>query len=147
MLYRLCSNGSGVLVTREMQFIEGLLLLDFDSIIDGYTAIIQNGKNVYYRPIREGRCDIEEGKLVGGVAKISVIKDDEVNPTWILDELYVSRSGNCVVVSGNTLEIDRLLAEQRVEMDELRIQMQEFLKELQQFRSDFDEVYAGTEVI
>lgn len=147
MLYRLCTNGRGVLITRELQFIDGLLVIEFDSITDGYTAVVQNGKNVLYRPIREGRCDVEESKLTDGVVKIAVVKDNEVNPSWILDELYAASKDNCVAITGNTLEYDRLLAEQRAEMDELRVQMREFKAELEQFRRDFDEVYAGTEII
>lgn len=147
MLYKLCTNGRGVLMTRELCFIDKLLVLEFDSITDGYTAVIQNGDKVFYRPVREGRCDLDEGKLADGVIKIAVRKDDEVNPSWILDELYAATKDNCVAVTGNTLEYDRLLAEQRAEMDELRVQMREFKAELEQFRQDFDEVYAGTEII
>ena len=147
MLYRLCTNGRGVLITRELQFIDGFLAIEFDSITDGYTAVIQSGDKVFYRPVTAGRCYLEQQKIAEGVIKIAIRKDDEVDPTWILDELYAATKDNCVAVTGNTLEYDRLLAEQRAEMDELRVQMREFKAELEQFRQDFDEVYAGTEII
>ncbi len=145
--YRLCDNGRGVLMTREPVLIEGELKLELEGVIDGYTAVIRSGESVFYRPVKDGSCEIDASKLASGAVQISLAKDDEVKPTWTLDELYSVCAGNVAVVSGNTLEYDRLLSEQRVEMDALRADMLLFKAELEQFRKDFDAVYKGYEII
>ncbi len=147
MRYRLCNNGKGVLITREASILGGALVLEFDSIDNGYTVVIKNGEHVFYRSVKDGSCELEASKISGGVLQLSVIKNDEVNPTWTLDELYAVRKGNVVAISGNTLEYDKLLAEQRAEMDELRADMLVFKAELEQFRKEFNAVYKGYEII
>lgn len=147
MKYRLCNNGRGVLMTREPVMLEGSLKVELETPICECTAIIKSGDKEYYRPIREGVFELDARKILPGVMQIKVIKNDAVNPTWTLDELYAVCKGDCVAVCGNTLEYDRLLAEQRVEMDELREGMRAFKAELEQFRRDFDEVYADADIL
>lgn len=148
MLYRLCNNGRGVLITREPIMLEGSLKVELETPLEEeYTAIIKSGGKEYYRAIREGVFELDARRILPGVMQIKVIKNGAVNPTWTLDELYAVCKGDCVAVAGNTLEYDRLLAEQRAEMDELREEMRAFKDELQQFRRDFDEVYADADIL
>jgi hypothetical protein len=147
--YKLASNGRGVLLERRTVMVEDALAIEFDCISDGYTAVIQSNSNAYslYRQINNGVALLEREKIAPGVMKISVIKDDAVNPIWVLDELYAVCGGEAVAVGGNTLECDKLLAEQRAEMDELRLKMSEFQEELLALRNDFDENYKGRQII
>lgn len=147
MLYRVCNNGRAVLLTREIKMLEGDLQIRFEGEIDGYTAVIKNGTGVYYRPIIKGVAVLPKKHICAGPVMITIIKDDKAEIAWICDELYAATREGSVAIAGNTLEYDKLLAEQRAEMDELRVQMKEFKAELLQFRQDFDEVYAGTEII
>lgn len=147
MTYRLCKNGRGVLMTREPIMITGALELLFEGVDEGYTAVIKTGEKVYYRSIHEGKCELEAEKILPGVISIFVAFDKTINPTWILDELYATCGCGAIAVSGNCLEYDKLLAEQRAEMDELRVKMSEFAAALEQFRLDFDEVYADTDIL
>lgn len=147
MKYRLCNNGRGVLMTREPVMLEGSLKVELETPICECTAIIKSGDKEYYRPIREGVFELDARKILPGVMQIKVIKNDAVNPTWTLDELYAVCKGDCVAVCGNTLEYDRLLAEQRAEMEELRETMREFEKRLIGLREDFDANYKGRQII
>ena len=148
MRYRLCNNGRGVLITREPIMLEATLKVELETPLEEeYTAIIKSGDKEYYRPIREGVFELDARRILPGVMQIKVIKNGAVNPTWTLDELYAVCKGNCVAVSGNTLEYDRLLAEQRAEMDELRETMREFEKRLIGLREDFDANYKGRQII
>ena len=148
MLYRLCNNGRGVLMTREPVILEGSLKVELEGPAEEeYTAIIKSGDKEYYRAIREGVFELDARRILPGVMQIKVIKNGAVNPTWTLDELYAVCKGDCVAVAGNTLEYDRLLAEQRAEMDELREKMREFEDRLLGLRADFDANYKGRQII
>ena len=147
MLYKICNNGRAVLVTREPCFVENLLEIGFDGCDEGCTAIFTVGDKKYYRPIKDGTCSIEAAKLTGGAIKLVVIEDDATDPTYVCDELWVVHGGDGVYVSGNFLEYDKLLAEQRCEIDNLRADNAEFKKELATFREEFDRLYKGYQVI
>ena len=147
MLYKICNNGRAVLVTREPQFVDEELVLEFNDTPEGYVAIVQIGDKKYYRNIREGRCSIAKSLLKSGPVKVTVVKDDELRPVYEGDELYALCREGVVVIEGNTLEYDRLLAEQRCEIDELREDNAEFKAELLQFREEFDRLYKGYQVL
>ena len=147
MLYKICNNGRGVLVTREPQFVDGELVLEFDGADEGYVAILQTGDKKYYRNIREGRCAYAANLIKTGAVTVTVVKDDELRPVYECDGLYALCREGVLVIEGNTLEYDRLLAEQRVEIDELREDNALFKKELLQFRYEFDAIYKGYEVL
>lgn len=147
MLYRICNNGRAVLVTREPCFFENLLEIGFDGCDEGCTAILTAGDKKYYRPIKDGECSIETAKLSEGALKLAVVEDDSTEPTYVCDELWIVRGGEGIYVSGNFLEYDKLLAEQRCEIDELRADNAEFKKELATFREEFDRLYKGYQVI
>ena len=147
MLYKLCNNGKAVLVTREPRFIDETLTVEFDGADDGHTAIFTVGEKKYYRPVKNGACALEAEKITGGAIKLTVIKDSETRPTYICDELWAVRREGEVCVSGNFLEYDALLSEQRCEIDELRADNALFKKELLQFREEFDHIYKGYEVL
>ena len=127
--------------------LEGDLEIRFEGESDDCTAVIKNGENVYYRPINEGVAVWAKKHIVSGPVMITVVKNNEITKRWLCDELYAVRENDSVAIAGNTLEYDKLLADQRAEMDELRAEMQKFRAELDQFREDFDAVYAGTEII
>lgn len=147
MLYRICNNGRAVLVTREPQFVDAELVLEFDDTPEGYVAIVHIGDKKYYRNIREGRCSIAKSLLKSGPIKVTVVKDDELRPIYEGDELYALCREGVVVIEGNTLEYDRLLTEQRCEIDELREDNAEFKAQLLQFREEFDRLYKGYQVL
>lgn len=147
MLYKICNNGRAVLVTREPQFVDGELVLEFDGADEGYVAIAQIRDKKYYRNIREGRCAFAANLFKTGPVGITVVKDDELRPIYECDGLYALCREGVVVIEGNTLEYDKLLAEQRVEIDELRADNAEFKAELLQFREEFDRIYKGYEVL
>lgn len=147
MLYRICNNGRAVLLTREPQFVDSELSLEFDTLDSGYVAIFRIYDKKYYRNIREGRCSIAASLLKTGPVGVTVVKDDELEPVYEGDELYALCREGVVVIEGNTLEYDRLLAEQRCEIDELRADNAEFKAELLQFREEFDRLYKGYQVL
>lgn len=134
-------------MTREPVILEGSLKVELETPICECTAIIKSGDKEYYRSIREGVFELDARRILPGVMQIKVIKNGAVNPTWTLDELYAVCKGDCVAVGGNTLEYDRLLAEQRAEMEELRETMREFEKRLIGLREDFDANYKGRQII
>lgn len=134
-------------MTREPVMLEGSLKVELETPICECTAIIKIGDKEYYRPIREGVFELDARRILPGVMQIKVIKNGAVNPTWTLDELYAVCKEDCVAICGNTLEYDRLLAEQRVEMDELREKMREFEDSLLGLRADFDANYKGRQII
>jgi hypothetical protein len=61
--------------------------------------------------------------------------------------MYAVVNGEETCVSGNFLEYDKLLAEQRCEIDELREDNALFKSQLLQFRDEFDEIYKGYKVL
>ena len=134
-------------MTREPVMLEDSLKVELETPICECTAIIKSGDKEYYRPIREGVFELDARRILPGVMQIKVIKNGAVNPTWTLDELYAVCKGDCVAVCGNTLEYDRLLAEQRAEMEELREKMREFEDRLLGLRADFDANYKGRQII
>lgn len=147
MTYRLCKNGRGVLMTREPIMITGALELEFIGASEDHTAVIKNGENVYYRNIHAGKCELEAEKILPGVIQIYIISDNAANPECVLDELFATCGDSEIAICGNTLEYDKLLTEQRLEMEELRSEICLFRSELDQFRREFDEVYADTDIL
>ena len=147
MLYKICNNGRAVLITRAGAFVDEALTVSFDEIDEGYTAIFSLGSKKYYRKIAHGECALEKKHIEKGPIGISVLKDNETQPTYICDELYAVCRSREVCVSGNNLEYDRLLAEQRCEIDELRAYNAAFKAELQYFREEFERVYEGYKIL
>jgi uncharacterized protein YacL (UPF0231 family) len=136
-----------VLVTREPRFIENALMVEFDGADEGFTAIFGIGREHYYRSIKKRKCELEVEKIKNGVITLTVVKDSETKPTYVCDEMYAVVNGEEICVSGNFLEYDKLLAEQRCEIDELRADNALFKAELLQFRDEFDEIYKGYKVL
>jgi hypothetical protein len=136
-----------VLVTREPRFIENALTVEFDGADEGFTAIFGIGREHYYRSIKNRKCELEAEKIKNGVITLTVVKDSDTMPTYVCDEMYAVVNGEEICVSGNFLEYDKLLAEQRCEIDELRADNALFKAELLQFRDEFDEIYKGYKVL
>ncbi len=147
MRYRLCTNGQAVLLTRELRMLDEDLCIELEGVESGYTVIIKSGENTFYRPVIEGVAILAKKHICPGVLELMVVKDDEAKLVYTCDELYSVAKDGYVAICGNTLEYDKLLTEMRAEMDGLRAQMREFKAELLQFRDDFDDIYAGTEII
>ena len=147
MLYKICNNGRAVLVTREPRFIENALTVEFDGADEEFTAIFGIGREHYYRSIKSGRCELEVKKIKNGVITLTVVKDSETKLTYVCDEMYAVVNEEETCVSGNFLEYDKLLAEQRCEIDELREDNVLFKSQLLQFREEFDAIYKGYKVL
>ena len=147
MIFKICNNGRAVLLTRDPVIIGESIEIVFEGIGEGYTAVFSIGDAVYYRPIKEGRCVLWRDSFVEGAIIATIVKDDEVRPSYVCDELYATCGSGAVVLSGNFLEYDKLLTELREEMDIHRADNELFKAQLMQFREEFDRIMKGYEVL
>lgn len=147
MLYRLCNNGRAILLDRQFKIIEDKLRIEIDETNDLYTAVIKIGNKIYYRTIKDGVTDLDKSFITPGVITISIIKNDEIKPTWVGDELYADVKGQAVVIGANTLQYDILLNELRVENDVYRERMTELENKINELTRHYEEIYAGYEIL
>lgn len=147
MLYRLCNNGRAVLIDRQFKIIDDKLRIEIDEVNDLYTAVIKIGKKTYYRTIKNGVTVLAKSFITPGVITISIIKNDEIKPTWVGDELYADAKGQVIVIGANTLQYDILLNELRVENDVYRERMTELENKINELSRHYEEIYAGYEIL
>lgn len=145
MKYRLCTNGRGVLLTREIVMLEGNLVLELDGETEGYTVVIKSGENVCYRSITGGIATLDKKHICSGPIHIFIIKDGEFKRTWTCDGLYAVVKDEQVAIGGNMLEYDQLLTDLRIENEDFRVRMKEQEAELAELRQHYDEIYEGYE--
>lgn len=145
MLYRLCNTGRGILLTREFKILSDRLVIEISDKEELYTAIIKTGDKVYYRTFVDGVAELEKGFISPGVISINIVKNDQVKPVWICDELYADVRDEAVAVGGNTLQYDSLLNELRVENDVYRERMTALEKKVDELSRHYEEIYAGYE--
>ena len=147
MLYRLCNNGRAILLDRGFKIIGDNLVLEISETDELHTAIIKTGDKTYYRTFINGVAELGKELIQPGAIKVNIIKNNEVQPTWIGDELYAERDGQAVVVGANTLEYDTLLNELRIENDVYRNRMTELEDKINKLSKHYDEIYAGYEIL
>ena len=147
MHYRLCNNGRAVLVTREPVIVTNSMRIYFDNIEDGYTAVVTTESGVFYRPIVGGFCEVRRDSFVRGAIKLTVIRDEDMKPYYLCDELFCVISGEMLVVTANYYEQDRLLSDLRVENNELRDKLADFEARLLHFEKEFERIYAGYDLL
>lgn len=147
MLYRLCNNGRAILLDRGFKIIGDNLVLEISETDELYTAIIKTGDKTYYRTFVNGVAELGKELIQPGAMKVSIIKNDKVQPTWIGDELYAERDDQAVVVGANTLEYDTLLNELRIENDVYRDRMTGLEDKINKLSKHYDEIYAGYEIL
>ena len=147
MLYRLCNNGRAILLDRGFKIIKENLVLEIPERDELYTAIIKTGDKTYYRTFVEGVAELGKEFIQPGTIKVSMIKNDKVQPAWIGDELYAETDDQAVVVGANTLEYDTLLNELRVENDVYRERMTELENKINKLSKHYDDIYAGYEIL
>ena len=147
MLYRLCNNGKGILMTREFKIITDFLNLEIPEKDELYTAIIKIGDRTYYRTFVDGVAVLGKEFIQTGVISVNIIINDHIQPTWVCDELYAERNGDVVVVGANTLQFENLLNELRVENDVSREKMTQLENKINELSRHYDEIYAGYEIL
>ena len=147
MLFRLCNNGKGILLTREFKIITDFLVLEIPERDELHTAVIKIGEKTYYRTFEDGKAELSKEFIQTGVITINIIKNEQIQPTWVCDELYAERNGDVVVVGANTLQFDNLLNELRVENDVCREKISELEEMIGELSRHYDEIYAGYEIL
>lgn len=145
MLFRLCNNGKAILLTREFKILKDKLAIGLTENDDQYTAIIKTGDKTFYRTFTEGVAELESSFIGPGVMTITIVRNNEIKPTWICDELYASKNGDVVAVGGNTLQYDKLLTELRAENDDFREKFAVLEKRVGELEHHYEEIYAGYE--
>ena len=147
MLYRLCNNGRAILLNRQFKILRDKLVISINEANDVYTAVIKIDDKIYYRTIKDGRTDLDKSLITPGVITVSIIKNDEIKPTWVGDELYADVDNQVIIVGGNTLQYDILLNELRVENDVYRERMGELENKINELTRHYEEIYAGYEIL
>ena len=147
MLYKLCNNGRAILLTREFKILEKNLTIRLSDHQNEHTAIIKTGEKIYYRTFKNGLAELDRSLIASGPIAISIVKNKEIKPTWICDELYADVKGGAVAVGGNTLEYDKLLGEQRIESDELRRMLSKHGEALLELKQHYEEIYEGYKLL
>ncbi len=145
MFYKLCSNGRAILEKREPVILDNELVITLDVNDNNYTAVITMADNTYYRAFENGIAKLEIRYITAGVIKINIIKNDEIKPFWVCDELAAIRKGDVVVVGANVLEYDKLLNELRIENDKMAKRVMQIEKDLAELAHHYEEIYEGYE--
>lgn len=145
MLFRLCSNGKAILLTREFYILDDKLAIELTECDDRYTAVIKTGTKTFYRSFVEGMAELESSFIEPGIITITIIQNNKIAPSWICDELYASRKGDVVAVGGNMLQYDKLLAELRAVNDDFAKRFTQMENRVKELERHYEEIYAGYE--
>lgn len=147
MLYKLCNNGRAILWDRSFKIVENKLKIEIDETEGLYTAVIKTGNKTYYKTITNGVTELEKEHILPGVVKVSIIKNDQIKPSWECDELFADVKDKMVVVGGNNLQYDTLLNELRAENNVCRKRISELELKVNELTKHYEEIYEGYEIL
>ncbi len=122
MKYKLLSNGTGVLITRQPEVVsDSLYIISFQNAEEGSTAIITCQDESYYLPIVNGKCSIDRKKLSGEMKVSVALFNESVHaPKWICEELKTEKLGDgTVLVCPNDMNLPAVVIRLLEEFDNL----------------------------
>ena len=93
MKFKLLSNHTGHIVSRQPELVNGKLSLSFEKAPQDSTAIFQlTDGTSYYRELNNGACSIEANKITGEIAvSVTIMNGEAISPVWICEGLKVDR--------------------------------------------------------
>lgn len=157
MIYRIFSNGRGVITSREEEVVRDKIVFCFERAPKHATAIVTfDDGTSYYRELHDGNCSITKKNIEGhiGVA-LAILNGETPVARWECERIKVEqRCDGSVALSPDYADLPEKFALLQMELEEERLltkslieNIDEFKKEIRQFREEFDRLYKGYQVI
>ena len=149
MIFRLLSNGKGVITSRQPKVVKENAAFLFNGAPEGATVVFAPKGTTYYRTLQEGRCNIPAKYLEGEISVVVTVNEKGKAKKRIPCESIKAEklSDGSVLIAPDDSDLAEEFASMCVEVDKLREEMRVFRAELEQFRRDFDEVYADADIL
>ncbi len=147
MKYRLLNNKKGVLLTRAPEEIGEHLRLTFEGPDEKMQAVINTGDRVIYRDLHGGECEIHRDLIEEGRMLLSVRERETSSTPVVCDRLFIIRTGDVLIVMGDELEREAIIAGLRIENDELNTRLADAEEKIKQLTERLEEIYDGYELL
>lgn len=146
MEYKLLDNGTGIILTRQPEFSEGELIIEFVNAPSDATAVFDTRDgNSYYRPLSGGMCSLPIDRITDEVKVTVALMNGGMAPQrWLCEEFKISRQKNGgALIAPNDMNLPQAVTELRMENEELRAVCKHLEKRCDELRDMLEKVMEG----
>lgn len=145
MIFRLLSNGKGVITSRQPKVVKDNATFLFNGAPEGATAVFAPPGTVYYRPLQNGRCNIPSKYLEGDITvAVSVNGEGSSKKRIPCESIKAEKlSDGSVLIVPNDCNLPEEFASLRVEVDELRTQHKSLEDKYRELEDRLDTYMSG----
>lgn len=145
MIFRLLSNGKGVITSRQPKVVKEKSDFLFNGAPHGATAVFTVAGVTYYRELnKDGRCNIPCKNLEGAITVSITLADKSARiKRYVCEGLKAERIADGVLLLPDDSNLAEEFAKSRVEADELRGEMKKLRDEFSELKDTFNKMMEG----
>lgn len=149
--YKLLTNGSGVLVSRQPGTVKKTIEFSFSDLGKVTTAIFETVKNsetsTYYRELSDGKCSLDISDISGTVKVVAAHLGGARTTRYICEELQLTKlSSGEILVAPNDMNLPGTVTQIRIELDEIRKGVSDILKKYEELEDSLEKIMEGYDV-
>ena len=144
MTYKLLSTGKGVITTRQPKVLNDNATFLFDAAPEGAMAVFVMKDATYYRPLKDGRCNIPSKYLDGDISVSITLTDKSAKiKRYGCEGLKATKLSDGVLLAPDDSNLAEEFAKSRVEADELRGDFNKLHSEFEDLKKQFNDMMQG----
>lgn len=150
MIYRIFSNGRGVITSRSPSVIKDKLELEFCGAPEGATAVVtvKPGER-YYRKLKEGKCEVPAKELGKSVEVALAVMDGAVPiARWKCESIKAfAGEGGSFILCPDDAEVYEAMILTMCDLDDVRRENALFKERLSKLEESFEDLKSGYNIV
>lgn len=149
--YKLLTNGTGVLVSRQPTTVEKTIDFSFSDAENITTAIFSIEKNSerlsYYRELSGGKCSLDVSDVSGVIKVVAAQLGGAKTVRYVCEEIQLTKLPcGGILVAPNDMNLPGSVTQIRIELDEIRKSVSDILKKYEDLEDRLERIMEGYDV-